>query len=69
MLHKLVFEKTNTSGRQFWKEGLGNFKPVSLATVQRKVMEQIIMSAIKWHVRTTRGSGLAIMSLGKADPV
>ncbi|GAB0182875.1 hypothetical protein GRJ2_000752800 [Grus japonensis] len=32
------------------KEDPGNYRPVSLTLVLRKVMEQIILSAIMWHV-------------------
>ena len=34
-----------------WKEDFGNYRPVSLTLVLRKVMEQIILSAITWHVQ------------------
>ncbi|GAB0187275.1 mitochondrial enolase superfamily member 1 [Grus japonensis] len=34
-----------------WKEDPGNCRPVSLTPVLGKVMEQIIWSAITWHIR------------------
>ncbi|KAK4829114.1 hypothetical protein QYF61_002152 [Mycteria americana] len=34
-----------------WKEDPGNYRPGSLSLVPGKVMEQIILSAITWHVQ------------------
>ncbi|GAB0178592.1 mitochondrial enolase superfamily member 1 [Grus japonensis] len=40
------------------KEDPRNYKPVSLTSVLGKVMEQIILSAIMWHVQDNQGSVL-----------
>ncbi|PKU31730.1 rna-directed dna polymerase from mobile element jockey-like [Limosa lapponica baueri] len=39
------------SCKKGWKEEPGNYRPVSLTLVLVKVMEQIILSAIMWHVQ------------------
>ncbi|GAB0210317.1 mitochondrial enolase superfamily member 1 [Grus japonensis] len=36
------------------KEDPGNYRPVSLTLVPGKVMEQIILSAITWHVQENK---------------
>ncbi|KAJ7417695.1 hypothetical protein WISP_63294 [Willisornis vidua] len=50
-----------------WKEDLGKYTPVSLASVPMKVMEQIILSVIIWHIQDNQGSGSASTDLGKAS--
>jgi len=37
------------------KEGLGNYRPVSLTSVLEKAMEQIVLTAIICHVQDSQG--------------
>ncbi|PKU39042.1 rna-directed dna polymerase from mobile element jockey-like [Limosa lapponica baueri] len=37
-----------------WKKDPGNYRPASLTSVSGKVMEQIILSAITWHVQNNQ---------------
>ncbi|KAK4817255.1 hypothetical protein QYF61_005468 [Mycteria americana] len=41
--------------RKGWKEDLGNYRPVSLTLVLGKLMEQMILIAITWHVEDNQG--------------
>ncbi|XP_030921249.1 uncharacterized protein LOC115949085 [Geospiza fortis] len=38
-----------------WKEHPGKYRPVSLTSVSSKVMEQIILSVITWHILDNQG--------------
>ena len=40
--------------KKVWKEGPGNYRPVSLTSVPGKVMELFILSAILWHVQNNQ---------------
>lgn len=37
--------------RMGWKEDSGNYRLVSLASASGKIMKQIILSVITWHVQ------------------
>lgn len=50
------------------KDDLRNYRPVSMTLVCRKIMEQIIMSAIKWHVQDKQGIRPSQHGLRKAGP-
>lgn len=43
--------------KEGWKEDLGNYWPVSLASVLGMLMEQITLSAITWYVQDKHQSG------------
>ena len=45
------------------REDLRNHRPICLASVLGKVMEQIILSAIMWHVQDNWGISPASMGL------
>lgn len=38
-----------------WKDDLGNYRPVSLTLAWGKVLEEIILSAITWHMQDSQG--------------
>ncbi|KAF4793634.1 RNA-directed DNA polymerase from mobile element jockey-like protein [Turdus rufiventris] len=42
--------------KKVWKVYPGNYKGVSLTLVPKKIMEEIIMSAITWHIQDNQGS-------------
>ena len=48
--------KVNTIYKKGWKEDPGSYRPVSLTSVLGKVMEQIILSAITWHVQDNQAT-------------
>ena len=43
------------------KEDLGNDRPISLTLIPGKVMEQIILSAIMWHVLDSWGISSSLL--------
>ncbi|KAJ7404468.1 RNA-directed DNA polymerase from mobile element jockey-like protein [Willisornis vidua] len=44
-------QRADKLAKKDWKKDSGNYRPVSVTSVLRKVMEQIILSAITWHVQ------------------
>jgi len=46
-----------------WKEGCGNYRPVSLTLVLGKIMEWFILSALTRHVRVNQGIRSCLTSL------
>ncbi|TRZ06102.1 hypothetical protein HGM15179_021005 [Zosterops borbonicus] len=49
-------ETTTPTYKKVWKEDSGNYRPVSLTLVPRKIMEEIIASAITWHIQDNQGN-------------
>ena len=50
------------------KKDVGNYRPVSLASVPGKVMEQIVLSAITWYVQDNQVIRPVSTVLRKAGP-
>ena len=56
---KEVIANVNPTYKKGYKEDLRNYRPVSLTSVPWKVMEQIILNEITWHVQDNRGIRLS----------
>jgi len=52
-----------------WKDDPGSYRPISLTSVPRKVIEWIISGAIMDQLKVNRGSGPVSMGLRMVDPV
>lgn len=50
------------------KEDLGNYRALSLVLLPGKATEQIVLSAIMFHIENNQGIRAAIMSLWEAGP-
>lgn len=53
--------------KKIWKEDLEHCRPVSLLLVLEKFMEQIILSAVTWHVQNKQGISRASMGLRQTE--
>lgn len=56
---KLEVSKCDAVYKKGQKKNLDNYSPVSLTWVPRKAMEQIILSAIMWHIQDNQGIRLS----------
>ncbi|KAJ7423785.1 RNA-directed DNA polymerase from mobile element jockey-like protein [Pitangus sulphuratus] len=50
-----ILLKAGFAIRKVQKEDLGNYRPVNLTSIPSKVMEQIIVNVITWHMRDNQG--------------